>query len=219
MPKEKREFQYSVGIEDLYLCFMVDETPDALPTYEDIIYQQSNITDLTISTTSTSVKKYASNKLIINIAKNIAFGLSFNLAGLDREVKDKLFGRNRTKGISFDKAEVKENVKFAVGVVFPLSDGTKLARWYPRCTITPGDESWQTQNEEMTVNDVPYTITADPLLYNDVTMVEFDSGSADAVDVTVEQFLEQVVCDESQIETLFPSAGTTETTTNGTTGA
>lgn len=213
MPKEKKGIQYSVGIEDLYLCFISEETTDTPPTYEDIIYQQSNISDLTISTTSTNYKKYASNKLIINITKNTSYGLAFNLAGLDREVKDKLFGRKRTKGISFDKAEIKENVKFAVGVVFPLSDGTKLARWYPSCTITPGDETWRTQNEEMTVDDIAYTITADPLLYNDVTMVEFDSGAADASGVTVEKFLEQVVCDESQIETLFPGSGTTEGTT------
>lgn len=211
MTVQKKDIQYSVGIEDLYLCFMTEETADGLPAYDDIVYRQSNITDLTISTTSSNVKKYASNKLIINITKNTAYGLAFNLAGLDREVKDKLLGKTRTKGISFDKAEIKENVKFAVGVVFPLSDGSKLARWYPCCTITPGDESWQTQGEEMTVNDIPYTITADPLLYNNVTMVEFDSGAADAAGITIEDFMAQVVYDESQIETLFPgTSGTTE---------
>lgn len=211
MTVQKKDIQYSVGIEDLYLCFMTEETADGLPAYDDIVYRQSNITDLTISTTSSNVKKYASNKLIINITKNTAYGLAFNLAGLDREVKDKLLGKTRTKGISFDKAEIKENVKFAVGVVFPLSDGSKLARWYPCCTITPGDESWQTQGEEMTVNDIPYTITADPLLYNNVTMVEFDCGAADAAGITIEDFMAQVVYDESQIETLFPgTSGTTE---------
>lgn len=210
--KEKKDIQYGVGIEDLYLCFMTSETTNAAPVYEDTIYQQTNITDLTISTTASTVKKYASNKLIINVTKKMSYGLAFNLAGLDRLIKDKMFEKTRTKGISFEKAVPKENVKLAVGVVFPLSDGTKIARWYPRCTVTPTDESWQTQNEEMVINDTAYTITADPLLYNDVTVVEFDSGSADAAGITVEQFLDQVIFDESQIETLFPGTATTETT-------
>lgn len=210
MPKQHKEIQYSVGIEDLYICMMDEpETAGAVPTYDETIYSQTNITDLTISATTTNFVKWASNKKIINITKNTAFSLAFNLAGLDREVRDKIFGKTRTKGISFESAAAKEYPKFAVGVVFPLSDGSKLARWYPRCTVAPVEESWKTQGEEMTVDDIAYTITADPLLYNDVTMVEFDSGAADAAGITVEKFLEQVVCDESQIETLFPTEGGT----------
>jgi hypothetical protein len=206
MPTEKRDIQYSVGIEDLYICMMEgDETSDVIPTYSETIYTQTNISDLTISATTTNFVKWASNKKIINITKNTAFSLAFNLAGLDREVRDKIFGKTRTKGISFEDAKAREYPKFAVGVVFPLSDGTKLARWYPRCTVAPVEESWKTQNDEMTVDDIAYTITADPLLFNDVTMAEFDSGAADAAGVTVEDFMAQVVCDESQIETLFPA--------------
>ncbi|MBH0336306.1 phi13 family phage major tail protein, partial [Bacillus thuringiensis] len=164
MPIENKDIQYTVGIEDLYLCMMKGtETSQTMPTYEDIIYQQTNITDLTISTTSTNFTKWASNKKIINIVKNTAFGLTFNLAGLNREVKDQLFAKVRKKGVSFETAKPKAYPKFAVGVVFPLNDGTKLVRWYPKCTVAPVEESWKTQNEEMTVDDIAYTITADPL--------------------------------------------------------
>lgn len=211
MPKQIVPIQYSVGIEDLYICMMSgNETVDALPTYEPAIYQQSNITDLTISANTTTFTKWASNKKIINIVKNTSYGLSFNLSGLNREVRDKIFGIKRVKGIAFEDANAKEYPKFAVGVIFPMSDGSKLARWYPRCTVAPVQESWKTQGEEMTVDDIAYTITADPLLFNNVTMVEFDSGAADAAGITVEKFLEQVICDESQISKLFPNDGTEE---------
>ena len=197
------EIQYSVGVEDLYLCMMAgDESTDKLPTYEEDIYKQTNISDLTISTTSTNFTKWASNKKIINIVKNTAFGLAFNLAGLNREVKDKIFGKTRTKGVSFETAKAREYPKFAVGVVFPLNDGTKLVRWYPKCTIAPVEESWKTQGDEMTVDDIAYTITADPLLFNDVTQAELDTGAADAKGIKVEDFLKQVICDESQLATL-----------------
>ncbi|MEM5647361.1 phage tail protein [Bacillus cereus] len=209
MTIENKEIQYSIGIEDLYLCMMKGtEISSALPTYEDMVYRQTNISDLTISTTSTNFTKWASNKKIINIVKNTAFGLAFNLAGLNREVKDKIFAKTRKKGVSFETAKAKEYPKFAVGVVFPLNDGTKVLRWYPKCTVAPIEESWKTQGDEMTVDDVAYTITADPLLFNDVTQAELDTGDPEAKGIKVEDFLKQVICDESQLAQL---GGTTQT--------
>ncbi|MEE8670431.1 MAG: phage tail protein [Heyndrickxia coagulans] len=207
MTFERKEIQYSVGVEDLYICMMSgSENADAIPTYDEIIYQQTNISDVTISTTTTNFVKWASNKKIINITKNTAFSLAFNLAGLDREVRDKIFGKTRHKGISFDNANPIEYPKFAVGCIFPLSDGSKLARWYPRCVVTPVEEKYTSGTDEMTVNDVTYTITADPLLYNNNTMAELDSGAASAAGIKVDDFMKQVICDESQIATLFPGA-------------
>jgi len=208
MPIVNKEIQYSVGIEELYLCMMEgEESTDALPTYGEDIYKQTNISDLTISTTSTNFTKWASNKKIINIVKNTAFGLAFNLAGLNREVKDKIFAKTRKKGVSFETAKAKEYPKFAVGVVFPLNDGTKVLRWYPKCTVAPIEESWKTQNEEMTVDDVAYTITADPLLFNDVTQAELDTGDSEAKGIKVTDFLKQVICDESQLAQLGGTTG------------
>ncbi|MRB61637.1 phage tail protein, partial [Bacillus thuringiensis] len=67
MPIVNKEIQYSVGIEELYLCMMEgEESTDALPTYEEDIYKQTNISDLGISTTSSNFVKWASNKKIIN---------------------------------------------------------------------------------------------------------------------------------------------------------
>jgi len=58
MPTVNKEIQYTVGVEELYICMMEgDETPDALPTYEEDIYKQTNISDVTISTTSTNFTK------------------------------------------------------------------------------------------------------------------------------------------------------------------
>ncbi|KAB0446725.1 phage tail protein [Lysinibacillus sp. VIA-II-2016] len=208
MPIVNKEIQYSVGIEELYLCMMEGaETSDALPTYEEDIYKQTNISDLTISTTSTNFTKWASNKKIINIVKNTAFGLAFNLTGLNREVKDKIFAKTRKKGVSFETAKAKEYPKFAVGVVFPLNDGTKVLRWYPKCTVAPIEESWKTQGDEMTVDDVAYTITADPLLFNDVTQAELDTGDPEAKGIKVTDFLKQVICDESQLAQLGGTTG------------
>mgnify|MGYP001289238077 CR=1 FL=1 len=203
MPKINEPIQYTVGVEDLYICFQTDpgDTQTA-PTYETDVYAQTNITDVTITPNITNFTKWASNKKIINITKNTNYTLAFNLAGLSRVVKDKMFGKNPIRGVSFSDSRPKEFPKFAIGLVFPLSDGQKLLRWYPNCSISPSEESFATQNDEMTINDVAYTITADPLLYNDVSEIELDTGREGA-DITEEQFIAQVVYDESQLDTLF----------------
>ncbi|MCT4573598.1 phage tail protein, partial [Bacillus cereus group sp. Bce022] len=81
-------------------------------------------------------------------------------------------------------------------------------RWYPKCTVAPVEESWKTQGDEMTVDDIAYTITADPLLFNDVTQAELDTGDPEAKGIKAEDFLKQVICDESQLAQL---GGTTQT--------
>lgn len=198
MPKVNKEIQYSVGIEDLLICMMDEEdTSETLPTYSDTIYSQSNIVSLGITATTSNFVKWASNKKIINITKNTSFGLAFALAGLNREVKDLIFGKEAIKGITFESAKAKSYPKFAVGVVFPLNDDTKVIRWYPKCSVAPVEETWSTQNEEMTVEDITYTITADPLLTNDNTQAELDTGRTGSI--TAEQFLATVVTDESQV--------------------
>lgn len=202
-----QDIQYAVGIEDLFICFQENGgSTTTAPTFEEDVYQQTNITDVTISTTQSNFTKWASNKKIINLTKNSSFGLAFNLVGLSRTVKDKMFGRERTRGFAFTNSQPMEYPKFAVGLVLPQSDGTKLLRWYPNCSITPVDESYATQTDETTINDTSYTITADPLLYNDNTMAELDTGAAGASDITIADFMEQVIYDESQIATLFPVA-------------
>ena len=59
----------------------------------------------------------------------------------------------------------------------------------------------------MTVDDIAYTITADPLLFNDVTQAELDTGDPEAKGMKAEDFLKQVICDEFQLAL----GGTTQT--------
>lgn len=205
MTIKQKDIIYTVGIDDLFTCFQtVEGNSTTAPEYEEDVYRQSNITDLTISQTVAQVQKWASNKKIINIARNTSYGLAFNLAGLDREIRDKMLGIVRNRGFAFNKANPKSLSKFAIGVVFPQSDGSFLLRWYPNCSVQPSDQSYQTQGEEMVINDTAYQITADPLPHNNITYVELDTGAEDAPEISVEDFMKQVIFDESQIDTLFP---------------
>lgn len=206
MAVKQTMIQYPVGIEDLFISFMVDgqDTIDAMPVYEEDIYEQTNITKLGIAGNNSKFEKWASNQLIISITRNTKYTLTFDLAGLSTMIKDKMEGIARTKGIAFDTADPKTFPKFAIGVIFPLNDGAKIARWYPRCQLTPAEETYQTLTEEMDIPDQQYVIEALPLLFNKTTKVDFnDSDESNATSkITVEDFMKQVMCDESQLETL-----------------
>ena len=209
--KKNPPIQYPVGIEDLFICFMTDgqDTQEALPTFDEDVYSQTNITKLGISGNATTFEKWASNQLIISITRNTKYNLTFDLAGINQIIVDRMEGITRKMGISFDDANPKEFPKFAVGVVFPLNDGTKKARWYPRCELTPAEESYQTLTEEMDIPDQQYIVSALPLLFNKNTKIDFWDGDETNKEsgVTIDAFMKNVICDESQLESLAAKGG------------
>lgn len=211
--KTQLPLQYPVGIEDLYICFIDSEdgqdVKEAVPTYEEEISAQTNITTVGIAGNNTKFEKWASNQLVVSVTRNTKYTLTFDLAGLSIAIKDKMLGILREKGVQFENADPTTYPKFAVGVIFPLNDNTKIARWYPRCQLTPAEETYQTLTEEMDIPDQQHIIEALPLLSNGNTKVDFWDGdeSNKTAKLTVEQFMQQVICDKSQLETIQTPGG------------
>ncbi|WP_341356644.1 major tail protein [Rossellomorea sp. y25] len=202
-----KELLYVVTIESLYLAFMTGgkDSRDAIPTYDSEIYQLDNITELGIAGNAATVVKWASGKLFVNASKNSKYTLSLTHVSLPQEVQDKIDGVTPVKGISFSKADVKEYPMFALGFTAKLNDGSRVARWYPRVQKVPSEETFGTATEEQEVKDISVTFDATPLLFNNNTEVKFSETRESATGVTATAFMAQVVADESQIETLFPT--------------
>ncbi|MBJ8103588.1 MULTISPECIES: major tail protein [Bacillus cereus group] len=206
---KSKDLLYPVGIESLYIAMMTGgkDTNLAIPTYEKDIYIMDIITELGIAGNSTTVQKWASNKLFVNASKNSKYTLSLSFAALPQVVKDAIYGYMAKKGVVFNKATVKEFPMFALGFVAPLSDGSRVGRWYPRVQITPAEEKFATTTEEAEVKDQSLVMEATPLLFNDVTEVDFSEVRDSATGVTIKDFMKQVICDESQLTTLGTSTG------------
>jgi phi13 family phage major tail protein len=202
-----QEMLYPVGVENLFIAFMTGgkDTADAIPTYDALIYELPTIETIGIAGNPTTAIKWASNKLFVNATKNSTFTLTLDHTALPVEVMDKMNAYVAEKGIVFDTADVKEFPFFAVGFIAPLNDGSKIARWYPRVQITPQQESYTTATEETTIPTQQLVMTASPLLFNNVTKSDFNSARDSATGVTAEDFMTQVVSDESQLATLFPT--------------
>lgn len=205
-PKAK-QMLYPVGVENLFIAFMTGgkDTAAAIPTYDAEIYSLPTIETIGIAGNQTTATKWASNKLFVNATKNSQFTLTLDHTALPIEVLDKMKAVTSEKGIVFETADIKEYPLFAVGFIAPLNDGSKQARWYPRCHITPPEESYATINEETTIPTQQLVMTASPLLFNNVTKADFNSARDSATGVTAEDFMKQVVVDESQLATLFPA--------------
>jgi hypothetical protein len=202
-----KELLYVVSIESLYLAFMTGgkDSRDAIPTYDPEIYQLDNITELGIAGNATTLVKWASGKIFVNASKNSKFTLSLTHVSLPQEVQDKIDGVTPVKGITFSNSNVKEYPMFAMGFTAKLNDGSRVARWYPRVQKVPSEETFATATEESEVKDVSATFDATPLLFNDNTEVKFSETRESATGVSAFDFMAQVVADESQIETLFPT--------------
>ncbi|MGD6964531.1 major tail protein [Fictibacillus phosphorivorans] len=201
-----QEMLYPVGVENLFIAFMTGgkDTADAIPTFDSEIYELPTIETIGIAGNPTTAVKWASNKMFVNATKNSTFTLTLDHTALPVEVVDKMNGVTPEKGIVFDTSNVKEYPFFAIGFIAPLSDGSKQARWFPRTQITPPQESFATATEETIIPTQQLVMTASPLLFNNVTKSDFNSARDSATGVKAADFMKQVVCDESQLETLFP---------------
>lgn len=208
MAKNKaKEMLYPIGVENLYIALMVGgkDKEDAIPEYEEEIYSLPTIETIGTAGNPTTAVKWASNKMFVSVTKNTTFTLTLDHVSIPIEVMDKISGFLAKKGIVFEDGKPKEFPYFALGYIAPLSDGEKLARWYPRVQITPPEESHATGTEETEIPTQQLVMTANPLLFNENTKVDFNSARESAEGVTAEDFMKQVVCDESQLDELFPS--------------
>lgn len=200
---KEKALLYPVGIESLYIAMMVGgkDSKSAMPTYEEIDVLDV-ISELGIAGNNTIITKWASNKLFVNASKNTKYTLSLSHVALPQEIKDAILGYIAAKGVVFNKGTLKEFPMFAVGFVAPLSDGSRVGRWYPRVQVVPSEETYATTTEEFEIKDQSLTMEATPLLFNDVTEVDFSEARASATGVKVETFMKQVICDESQLATI-----------------
>ena len=201
-----KEMLYPVGVENLYIAFMTagKDTANAIPAFDEDIYSIPTIETIGIAGAPTTARKWASNKIFVNVTKNNQYTLTLDHTALPVEVVDKMNGLIPVNGVVIDTAAVKELPYFALGFIAPLNDGNKIARWYPRCQLTTNDESYTTKNDETNIPTQQIVMTATPLLFNDATKVDFNSARDSAEGITAEDFMNQVICDESQLELLVP---------------
>lgn len=111
------EILYPVGVENLFIAMMTGgkDAPTAIPTYETIT-SIPTIETIGIAGSTSTVQKWASNKLLVTATKNSQYTLTLDTPGIPLTIQDAIMGYIAAKGIVFDTADVKTLPCFAVGL-------------------------------------------------------------------------------------------------------
>lgn len=194
---------YPIGIDDLFICMMREkETGNTGPVYAEKIWRLPVISKLKIKGNGKDNPKYASNKLFARISRESQHELTLDQVSLPMALIDEMKGLEAKRGVAFGKTTPKERPFFALGFIGPYSENQDNGVWYPRCQLSAAvEENYETAKEDLEIKDVSMTITASGLLLNNVLYSDFNSARKSA-DVTVNDFMKQVIYDESQLEAL-----------------
>ena len=209
---------YDFGIDDAFIVpITTPGTSTTAPVYGDTIYRLAVISKLSVKGNGKTTEKWASNKLIARPSKTTQHTLGLDEVGIPTIVLDEISGNVTKHGVHFGKTTAVELPEFAFGFIAPQSDGRKNAFWYPRVSLDPATElSYETQTDELAINDVSISMIANGLVNNEVLWADYKSAREDATDLTIDQFMSQVVYDESQLEGLITKPAATPVDGTGT---
>lgn len=196
---------YFEGIDDVF--FVPITTPDApgsKPVYaKDEMERLAIAVKLSVKGNGSEKTKYASSKIFRRVSKETEQELGLDHVGMPIDLMDKLQGITATKGVVFKKAEAKEMPYFGFGFIGNIEGGKKMAVWYPRVQLSAATElEYETTTEDDEIKDVGLSMTASPLLYNGVINAAFDETRTNASGLTLDQFISEVIFEESQLTAL-----------------
>ncbi|MDT2697490.1 phage tail protein [Enterococcus gallinarum] len=207
---DAKDIKFFEGLDDVLIGMMLTpETPNAAPTYDEIL-RLPIATELAISGNGSNLEKYASSKLFRSIGRETKHEIGLTHVGIPVSLMDKIKGLVAQKGVTFNKTNAVELPFFAFGFIGNIEGGGKKAVWYPKVQLSNViDENYVTAESEIEINDVTANLNAYGLNFNNVLYSTFDSYRESAAGITLDQFIAQPVYSEEQWATLSaaPSGG------------
>lgn len=196
--------EYDFGIDDAFICPIITPgTATAPPVYDETIYRLAIISKLGVKGNGKTTEKWASNKLFARVSKTTQHELSLDQVGIPVLVLDRISGNKTKHGVNFGTTNPIQMPEFAFGFIAPQSNGSQNAFWYPRVSLDPAvDLSYETQTDELAIEDVSISMIANGLVSNAVLWSDYKSAREDATDLDINAFMSQVVYDESQLDEL-----------------
>ncbi|EUJ41977.1 major tail protein [Brochothrix campestris] len=200
---------YFEGIDDIMIVMMKEEDTIATPpVYDEQLYRLPIATKLGVKGNGSTKVKYASSKVFRRVSRETEHELSLEHVGIPIEVLDKIQNVISNKGVVFKRAMATELPYFAFGFIGRISDGERMAVWYPKVQMVNATESeYVTAEEDDEIKDVKATFTAGALLFNDVLNSAYDSTRMDTDMIDLATFIEEPIYEEKQLNIPEPPAG------------
>lgn len=209
-------------IGNLYFAMKTtQETANSEPEYETEVTTIPNIKKIAFKGNGKSTDIFASGKKFGTITQETSIEATLTHIGLPVAVIDKMKGVAAKHGVEFGTTTAKQMPEFALGFDTQLSDGQHDAMWLTSVTIDPAvNDSHETSEDSFKEVDPDTIFNAGGLRNSSVYYARYNSAR-DSADMTVDEFLKQVIYSEDQLEavaTATKPSGTSSETPTDTTG-
>lgn len=203
----KTDVFYFEGIDDIFFSMMdVEDNVNVKPTYKEVT-RLPIATKLAIKGNGSTLEKWASSKMFRRVSRETKHEIGLDHVGIPIEVMDELKGLVAKRGVVFGRNTAREYPYFGFGFIGNIEGGGKKAVWYPKVQLSNVvDEEYTTTEDETKIDDVSANLVAIGLKYNNVMYASFDSYR-DNADITVEQFISEVIFEEEQIDAIEIGGG------------
>lgn len=203
----KTDVFYFEGIDDIFFSMMdVEDNVNVKPTYKEIT-RLPIATKLAIKGNGSTLEKWASSKMFRRVSRETKHEIGLDHVGIPIEVMDELKGLVAKRGVVFGRNTAREYPYFGFGFIGNIEGGGKKAVWYPKVQLSNVvDEEYTTTEDETKIDDVSANLVAIGLKYNNVMYASFDSYR-DNADITVDQFISEVIFEEEQIDAIEIGGG------------
>ena len=199
----KTDTFYFEGLDDILIAPMATEdNVGTAPTYGEIV-RLPIATAIEISGNGSTLEKWASSKIFRRVSRETKHEIGLNHVGIPVDVMDELKGVVSKSGVVFGKTGAREYPYFAFGFIGNVEGGGKKAVWYPKTQISNVvSESYNTAEEETSIDDVTADFIAVGLKNNNIMYASFDSYREGSSLELFEKFISEPVYDEEQWTTL-----------------
>lgn len=215
----KEKDAYLLTLSDIFFApITTPGTATTAPEYDTNIYRKQIGKKVEVKGNGKATEIYASGVKVATVNQETNIETTMDYIGLATYVLDLISGAKATNGVSFASSDAGVATEFGFGFTARKSDGVMDGYWFPRTTLAPATElSYETSEDEFKEQDVSMTLQSTGLLNpaSDGRHIIFAKYSNQReTTLTLDDFMKQVVYDESQLATLVGS-GTTPAAGHG----
>lgn len=207
-PSKADDVLLELTIGDLLFAMKTtQDTATSAPEYEEEVTRIPNIKKIAFKGNGKSTDIFASGKKFGTITQETSIEATLTHIGLPVSVIDKMKGVAAQHGVEFGSTMAKQMPEFALGFDTILSDGQHDAMWLTSVTIDPAvNDSHETSEDGFKEVNPDTVFNAGGLRNSNIYFARYNSAR-DSADMSVDDFLKQVIYDPSQLDTIA-DAGT-----------
>lgn len=168
--------------------------------YEDSAYAINAMKKIGIKKNINTTKIFASGVVFDMVSTNSGAELTTDVIALPSELLNELEGGEIIHDSFFVESNVQDGKEFGFAFALQTRANKNVYIWYPRCKLTPSEETAETQEGDFKEKNQSYVITAMPTK-NGLLRVKYETASVPdgKIPLTIEEFIALKIVDKKDI--------------------